>query len=227
MAARAILAIVCAVVSLLAKSLVQHRPWLVDVAAPEKESSFKIYRDSKLLDGHLEKYKEQFGNDYEGYRNHCLRVLSFAVQHLKDTGYSQQKVEKAIPVMELAVAYHDIGLWTDAKLDYLERSAARMEMDTTNVSAHEREVAKQAILQHHKLTTWAGSDADIVNAIRKADWTDASLGIFTGGLYIGNVGTTLAALPNSGFHRALAGMGARLSPDSLLGQLRVLNVFQF
>jgi len=111
------------------------------------------------------------------------------------------------------------------------------------LDAAELETADQAILQHHKWTSWSAPEANdggdsqqqqeqqvnanLVNAIRMADWADFSVGILRSGLPASYVEKALAMVPEAGFHMTLAGMGARLSPQSFVGQLAVMNIFKW
>ena len=68
--------------------------------------------DGDGLDTLLEPYREALGDDYEAYRNHCRRVLTYAVHFLG--GDEQDR-----PLLEAALAYHDLGLRTAGDLAYL------------------------------------------------------------------------------------------------------------
>jgi len=97
--------------------------------------------------------------------------------------------------------------------------------------------AREIILRHHKFTAWKrlqGGDADfnddaelLVNAVRIADWADFTWGIVRGGLPSGLLRAGFDAVPEAGFHGVLAGMGTKLSPNSVKGRLAVLNIFQW
>ncbi|MFO0264122.1 MAG: phosphohydrolase, partial [Planctomycetota bacterium] len=63
----------------------------------------------------LAPYRESIGKDYDGYRNHVYRTITYALHFLN--GQHQQLVETAL-------VYHDLGLWTDRDLAYLEPSEA-------------------------------------------------------------------------------------------------------
>lgn len=100
--------------------------------------------------------------------------------------------------------------------------------------------AREIILQHHKLTDWRNSndnnsgaaaaliDAKLVNAVRKGDWADATMGLVRfDGLPAALLETAYAQVPDAGFHRLLLQMGPRLSPDSLLGRLDILKILKW
>lgn len=52
-----------------------------------------------------------------GYRNHIYRTITYAMHFLENA-------EEYERIVEAAFVYHDIGLWTDRKLAYLEPSEA-------------------------------------------------------------------------------------------------------
>jgi hypothetical protein len=58
-------------------------------------------------------YRILLGDDFDGYRNHAYRCITYAMHFLDNaTEYEQ--------IVETAFVYHDIGLWTDQELAYLE-----------------------------------------------------------------------------------------------------------
>ena len=163
--------------------------------------------------------------------------------------------EHDLNIVALAIAYHDIALWTDGALDYLVPSAAVMEREIPakkggkklesqvwaaasslpNFSLADLATAKEIILQHHKFTAWKpsakaeadGVDPVLVNAVRRGDWADATVGIVKSGMPALNLETVYDAIPEAGFHNMLLGMGPRLSPTLLMGQLDVLKILKW
>jgi len=232
--------------------LVQQNPLLfgrrkVDVAAESTTTAFTIYTHHPVLEHHLQAFRSVLGggddeDDYLAYRNHCLRVLTFAAYHCGDACGKRD-----VDLMAMALAYHDVALWTDQKLDYLEPSVRQMEAhanddDSTasesSWTAQEMATAREIILQHHKLTDWRNTnsndsdalvaDAKLVNAVRKGDWADATMGLVRfDGLPAALLETAYARVPDAGFHRLLLQMGPRLSPDSLLGRLDLLKILKW
>jgi hypothetical protein len=228
---------------------VRYNPILFGMKTEKLPSSdeFSIYRDHPLLDAVLNMHKSEIGQDYESYRNHCLRVLSFAVFHL---GGKSNLQPGDLDVVAIALAYHDIALWTDGTLNYLEPSVGVMEREMKHrilsIEAEEEfhffasdflsetdiATVREIILQHHKYGEWIPeegnpADARLVNAVRKGDWADATIGIIRYGLPASYLQAAYASIPEAGFHSVLAGMGSRLSPDSFVGQLDVLQIFKW
>lgn len=241
------------------------------------------------LNYYLEKHHKQIGADFVPYRNHCLRVMAFTRYFL-----AQDNIElppRTFTVIAMALAYHDIALWTDGALNYLDPSVDQMNMrvteemqrskqqegddasvyvpkmlDWSNFMEEESEIAKAIILEHHKLTSYThkanetttakkkkkkkkkGNNDngdnnkdqssnkkaplkveyinEIVNAVRKADWADATMGVVRFGLPQSVLGAAYEAIPEAGFHNILMDMGGRLSPDSLIGQMDVFKILK-
>ena len=205
------------------------------------------------------KYQSQLREDYVPYRNHVLRVLSFAHYHLGDA-----VTPRAIELAALALAYHDIGLWSHSELDYLEPSVEAFVQDLARAivehtaaeaaAANEEEetpakpvdpltefmvpltqsetaTIKEIIWEHHKFTTYSSSDEgvddNLVNAVRKGDWADATVGAVRYGLPASCLEAAYKAVPEAGFHMMLAEMGQRLRPNSFLGgRLAVPDIFR-
>jgi hypothetical protein len=196
------------------------------------DMKYIIFTKHFVLDAELENLRQHFPEaDYVKYRNHCLRVLSFAKHFLPTSVY--EVYPNAMNIIAMALAYHDVALWTDRKLNYLEHSVMRMEVDvgkdriftTDHVS-----IAREIILYHHKFTSFHSSNnaaEAMVNAVRKADWADATMGVIPFGLPTDLLELAYIKVPSYGFHAMLAGMGSRLSPQSFFGQFEVLKILKW
>lgn len=105
---------------------------------------------------------------YEGYRNHAHRVHNFvrAIEPL-----SAEDEEK----VAIAAAFHD--LYALEGLDYLEPSieAAGRFLVQTGRESWDLEVALM-IAHHHRVRPYRGEHARLVDAFRRADWNEVSLG---------------------------------------------------
>jgi hypothetical protein len=224
--------------TMLSGSFIQRNRMLFGLSSGDLPSDeiFHPYTEHSVLDTELSKFSDAMGDDYEAYRNHCLRVLSFAVSHL---GGVKNVSSKSVDVMALALAYHDLGLWSDGALDYLEPSAKQLEASTSakngedDAAFDENDIAtaRAIITEHHKLTDFESKDRGIndnlVNAIRKSDWADFTIGIVRFGLPGSFLESAYTSIPEAGFHMTLTKMLGRLSPDSLMGQLVILNIFKW
>jgi len=149
------------------------------------------------IDGILSQWREIIGEDYQGYRNHVVRMASCCLMLHPCTPEEQQKIE-------IAACFHDIGLWTENTMDYLPPSVppavAYLEEQKLNHWANE---IIRMILDHHKLTPVKSSDSPLVELFRKGDLVDFSLGTVTFGLPRASICQLKAGLPNAGFHRML------------------------
>uniref|UniRef100_A0A7S1UEL7 HD domain-containing protein n=1 Tax=Phaeomonas parva TaxID=124430 RepID=A0A7S1UEL7_9STRA len=210
------------------------QPFVAQVPAA-RAGGFRVAtaESADVLSAVLGAYDEVIGDDVGPYRGHCLRVLSYAKHFLKeDEAWADADIAAATDVLEAAIAYHDIALWTDGALDYLAPSAAKARSDlapTANFTPEQLQAIDDIIMWHHKLTPWEGPNAALVNAVRKADWIDFSGGLTRLGSAVsaGAVRKAVTAIPCGGFHAMLAGMGPRLSPDSWKGQLEVLKIIKW
>ncbi len=124
----------------------------------------------------------------------------------------------------MALVYHDVGLWTDAKLAYLEPScvAAAEAAKQAGLSPEQAQLVRDVIYFHHKVTPFVvaasadaakegGSDggvppaahAAVVNAVRLADHIDASMGLITKGMPHAHIAAVMEQVPEAGFHWTL------------------------
>ncbi|PTQ90162.1 HD domain-containing protein [Agitococcus lubricus] len=154
-----------------------------------------------LLDDLLNRWQPTLGKEYVAYKNHCYRVLNF---YRALVGDNTEAIDKAA----IAVAFHDLGIWTDQSLDYLAPSArlARHYLHEAQKSAWESDVLAMITL-HHKI--WPYSHNPLVDAFRKADWLDVSLGQLPMGLSKSFIRRVKQTWPNAGFHVFLAKQSVR------------------
>lgn len=161
----------------------------------------KIYESLPVIDDTLGKWSEVIGRDLVGYRNHVYRMVNFTYA----MGDFDDETRRKIAV---AGCFHDIGIWPSRTLDYLEPSAERaMEFLSASGMAGWSEEIRELICQHHKVRVFKGDP--LVEAFRKGDLLDFSLGIFKCGLPRSFVNEVKAAFPNAGFHKCLVGVASR------------------
>lgn len=161
----------------------------------------QVIRDSEHVEALLAKYRDVIGDDFDGYRNHIYRVLSYTMHFLGGD-------ETWREIIETALVYHDLGLWTDRELAYLEPSIAQ----SKGVSSAENErLIHDIILYHHKITAFKGPNERVVNAVRKADWIDATNGLMGKGMPRTHIRKVKAAIPAAGFYKTLQRLGPELT----------------
>ncbi len=150
-----------------------------------------------FIDGTLAPYRGLIGDDFAGYRNHVIRMLSFCML-LRDCSEEEQRK------LEIAACFHDIGIWTENTLDYLPPSVppARAYLAGQGLQAWGDEI-EAMILEHHRLRTVPAPLTPLVETFRRGDLVDFSLGAVRFGLSRAQVRSVRNAYPNAGFHRML------------------------
>ncbi|MHC8326328.1 HD domain-containing protein [Pseudomonas sp. LB1P83] len=171
-----------------------------------------------VTDEILTSYALAIGADLPGYRNHIYRVLNF---------YSAISGIAGLPseAVQIAAAFHDLGIWTDGTIDYLEPSV-RLATDylANQQLSHLNEEVTALILEHHKVRPYVADHALSVEPFRRADVIDVSLGLMTFGLPRAYIKTVKSALPNQGFHGMLLRQTAR---QFLRSPLKPLPMFRW
>ena len=166
-------------------------------------STINIKLTRPRVDALLERYKGVIGSDFPGYRNHVYRTITYAMHLLGNAPEHEQLVETAF-------VYHDIGLWTNQELAYLEPSEAVAMADNEKyLWGLDPDALANAIHWHHKILPYRGPHEKVVEACRKADWIDASKGILRKGVSREAITAVESSFPNNGFHETLV----RLTKD--------------
>lgn len=147
-------------------------------------------------------FSSALADDLVAYRNHVCRVLNY---YLALTDQSSPP-----PAILIASAFHDLGIWTNGTFDYLPPSVAlaKSYLSSHGLGTLESEVCA-VITEHHKLLSYKGQFSASVEAFRKADLVDVSLGAIRFDLPSSFIQSVRAAFPNAGFHRLLARLTAR------------------
>ncbi|PTS90678.1 MULTISPECIES: phosphohydrolase [unclassified Caulobacter] len=170
------------------------------------------------VERYLPMVAEAVGPDLAAYRNHIYRVLSYASHFLGDDPRGREHIG-------FALVFHDVGMWTDHELAYLEPSEALAERVRAQHASHLNPTLVADIIHwHHKVLPFNGSDAAVVNAARKGDWIDASMGVVRHGVSRQDVAALEAAIPVLGFPDVLLRLAKDLHQGSrLLGLCRVIS----
>lgn len=177
-----------------------------------------IVSRSDRVESLLAPYKSALGPDYVGYRNHVLRVLTYAMHFVGGD-------PKWRALFETALAYHDIGMWSDHDLAYLQPSVAQaLAANEHGAMGYDPALLTDLIEYHHKVFPYRGDHADLVNAIRRADWVDATSGKVRKGLTRDQIDAVTAAIPVAGFPEILMRLARDLSGGSQVrGLCRVMT----
>lgn len=156
----------------------------------------QLIQRADALDAILAQWEPVIGADFAGYRNHCYRVLNLT------RAFGHADADSTVKAA-IAAAFHDLGIWSARSFDYLapSRALAMVYLEQEGKGAWAAEIDAM-ITMHHKLTG-AGPAASLVEAFRRADWIDVSLGVLRYGLPRQVVNEVQAAFANEGFHRRL------------------------
>lgn len=183
--------------------------------------SIAVIDHDPIIERELALARDRVGADFPGYRNHVYRVLTYALHFLG--GDEQWRAPIAF-----ALAHHDVGLWTQRALAYLEPSEAHAELARqARAPDLDAQLVRDLIHWHHKITPFRGPNADVVNAVRKADWVDASGGRVAKGLSRKQIVTVMTALPPLGFYETLMRLPGELNHGRTLGGLAVMAAHVF
>lgn len=141
----------------------------------------------------LERFRPELNEDYDKYKNHVYRVFNNCL--LIDPGNENE--EK----YAVASVFHDIGIWTDHTIDYLDPSMKEATLYLAEQEKHQwmDEIALM-IDFHHKRSAYTGKYQQTVECFRKADWIDVSLGWITFGVDKQKIRAIREQWPNLGFH---------------------------
>lgn len=155
-----------------------------------------------LLSEVLDSYADLLGADFEGYANHCRRMLAFC--HILQPQLTPQEQERLV----IAAAFHDIGIWVDDTLDYLPPSAA-LAAAYLRVRGLEEWVEEVSLMvtEHHRLRPYRDARFPLVEVFRRADLVDFSRGLYTAGIPREQIEAVRAGHANAGFHAMLARRG--------------------
>lgn len=178
-------------------------------------SSIAIRMVRPYVEELLGRFEKLIGEDFPGYRNHVYRAITYAMHFLENA-------EEYERIVETAFVYHDIGLWTDRALAYLEPSVAAAIADNERFGwGLDPELLCGAIQWHHKILPYTGPHQRIIEACRKADWIDASKGLLRKGLSKAAIKEVEAAFPNLGFHDTLLRLTKDYGGSTLVGGIKV------
>lgn len=163
----------------------------------------EIQKHIPLLEKILDQWQQTMGSHYQPYKNHVYRVINFCFMLHESTQDNQEK-------FIIAACFHDLGIWTDNTVDYLDPSIelAKKYLQDNNQQNWSKEI-ELMIDQHHKITKYKDSKYPLVEVFRKADWVDVSMGIRAFGLSKNDIQKVLDTFPILGFHKILFDLAKR------------------
>jgi hypothetical protein len=212
----------------------QNNPLLFGRQSGAESKSHDIYTvfdHYAYLDDELFSLSNFIGKDLSSYRNHCLRVLSFTKFFLTDS--TIKEFPDAMDVAATAIAYHRVGLWTDKNLNYLQSSKEQLETALGgSVPAEEMNIMREIILQQHKITDYTNinmspEENDLINAVRKASWADATMGLIRFDLPAPLLEAAYNQVKGMGFHKKVFEMTSTLSPNVFSGVMEIVQILKW
>ena len=150
---------------------------------------------NETIDLILNSYKTDLGDSFEQYRNHVYRVYNFAIQRLTN--------QKDINTLNIAVAFHDLGIWTNKTFDYIKPSIDLAKQYCMKQSIDSITIAEIELIieDHHKLTKIKKSE--LAEIFRQADLVDLTFGLISNQIDTKNIRIIKETFPNKGFHLKL------------------------
>ena len=155
------------------------------------------------IDKILANWKSVIGADFEGYRNHVVRMASFCFALRACNEEEKQKIV-------IAACFHDIGLWTARTLDYIPPSVppALQYLAENGLDKWSKDI-ELMITEHHKLRPYSKDNRSLIELFRQGDLVDFSLGLVKFDLPNELIQKIKDQFPNAGFHTNLVKLSVR------------------
>ena len=171
---------------------------------------------NNMIEDILKQHRSQLNVDHDMYRNHVYRVFNFTLLLCEID-------KKDTDTLAVAAAFHDIGIWTAGTMDYLPPSVAvAKEYIKENKLKVSTEAVGRIILNHHKVTAYR--DDKLVEAFRRADLVDLTLGVLSQGISHRDILELYQAFPESGFHLFIM---KEVALSALKNPLRPVPIFKW
>lgn len=154
----------------------------------------------EIVDQHRGAWTPTSHDDWRGYRNHAQRVYIFARELLRQWDIDETDADEKLAI---ASAFHDIHVFQT--LDYLAINNQSL-LDWLTNRGQERWFSEIALAMslHHRVRPYRGSHAWLVEAIRRADWVEVTMGSFRSGIARPLIRQTMLLLPTKEFARVSA-----------------------
>ncbi|MFK7968744.1 MAG: HD domain-containing protein [Bacteroidia bacterium] len=150
----------------------------------------EIIDQHHIIDGILNQHHEALGLDLLAYSGHCYRVLNY----MRFLGMDEDDLDLAL----VALPFHDLAVWTEKSMDYLEPSflLAKSYVEEKELDLDINHL-RIIILGHHK--TSKIDQSPVAELLRKADLIDLSKGMIRFGLSKAKIAEVKSAMPYYGF----------------------------
>lgn len=167
------------------------------------QNSNAVFSSLDVIDQILQQYQLELGEQQQAYLNHCCRMAQCAIWLSHATAEQQQKIA-------IAAAFHDLGLWTQQTLDYLPPSE-QLAIDYLKQNQRDSWQAEIVFMirQHHQLRANQYAQYPLVEAFRKADLVDVSMGLCRFGITKQAYQALVKNYPVAGFYAFLMRSGLR------------------
>jgi len=150
-----------------------------------------------LIEDVLDAWSPSLGEARSAYRGHVYRVFNYA-----RCLYGSESRDDDFAVTSV---FHDLGIWSDRTFDYLSPSSARAAAYLAERGdGASTQLIVEAIENHHALLrVRTGTEPAVVEAFRRADRVDVSVGFLRADLEREFVLDVVRAFPYGGFHGVL------------------------
>ncbi len=149
------------------------------------------------------------GDAYAAVHGHVYRQFNYALYLIEARDGREQAEpyggwEGIVNRVAVAAAFHDVGVFADRTMDYLEPSILRMKIWLER-KGHAEWFPEAALMarMHHKLTPYRGEHALLVEPFRQADLTDLTFGLIRNGVPKAFIREMVGHFPYAGFQTTI------------------------
>jgi hypothetical protein len=129
-----------------------------------------------ILEEVLQPHREALGSIFHGLVGHAYRMLNYCA-------YMAPGDPDQIDRFAVVAAFHDLPVCLTKDLRYLDTARAMADQYLTQTdNARWQPAVGAMILNHHRVRPWPGPHRPEVEAVRKADWIEATLGGYQAGV---------------------------------------------
>ncbi len=152
--------------------------------------------ENDLIEDVVRTYSNALGQHLPLYKGHCYRLLNYIIY--------MQRHQDNLDFLGVAIAFHDLGIWTHGTMDYLNPSfeLAKTYVQNANVDISIADL-KVAIKNHHKISSL--QKVAPAEYLRKADLNDLSMGLLNEGVPRPFIKDMKACWPYLGFQKLIFG----------------------
>jgi hypothetical protein len=174
----------------------------------------------EVADALFGQHHAEFGPGLAGYRGHVCRVIELTAKQVPLDPTSAK-------LLGIAAFFHDAGIWMDDTFDYLPPSIERATghlRDLGYDQPADAELVRAIIHEHHRQRR-AIHDNPLVEAFRRADLADVSLGIVAcPDTSRAEYRSLLEHYPSHGFRRGLVVVAAKWTARHPLNPFPMIKI---